>query len=194
MKYSLANIKKTSHKNRYFSFAVFILILAFLGMAIYNTNRPTNKGELTSESTNQEASILDNETSQNAENQFSAPPGLNKTKLDGYLVIDEWGIKLQLKDFDKVFYTYEDRGENNYGTPETITTIKVKSEFLQNKDCNAGINWSRGKNLDPQLKAIAVRIGDYYYVSGSTSYDCGNVGDNDLNKRLQKDFVKIEAL
>ena len=114
----------------------------------------------------------------------------------GYLVIKEWGVKIKMKDAEKVTYTYSATGkgeEQSNGTYDSSVGLAVKPEFLQNKTCKVSVGYDRYTKVIDFFKESAPKIGNYYYISGGSPYNCENDADNALNKSIRTDFVNIVA-
>lgn len=115
------------------------------------------------------------------------------TKKD--VTITEWGVKIALRDYDKVNFTViTEAGEAPFGAVfEAVATPSFKPQFLQNKDCAPGLALYRSKVSPVSGSASAEKkIGDYYYfVTGGPGpcSDDPNSADDKLKARFTSDFT-----
>ncbi len=116
----------------------------------------------------------------------------------GYLVVKEWGVKIKMKEAAKVTYTY---GSEEFDDPrngehgDSGISLEVKPEYLQDKTCKVSVGWARYKTIkDSFFLERARKIGDYYFMSSGSPYNCGNDADNALNQSIRNDFGNLEVL
>lgn len=161
------------------------------GKILYSQPKPTNSATPTD--TTELTSLV------GAEEETQAVPSTNVNKetasnAGGYLVVKEWGIKLKMQEAEKVTYTHKNYSYAQYGQEVSAVTLSVKPEYLKDKSCNLSADWTRYQKLNDQLKDVAVKIGEYYFVNGSQPNNCKNAEDNELYKKILSEFTNIEPL
>lgn len=106
--------------------------------------------------------------------------------------IKEWGVKIALRDSDKVQFSVEDTGGTLSNDKYDGTAVPTfKPAFLQDKTCTPGLALYRAKtkfSVDTNQK----QIGEYYYQitggPGSCSADPQHNPDDILKGRFLQDF------
>ena len=114
----------------------------------------------------------------------------------GYLVIKEWGVKIKMKDAAKVTYDYTSQvTDDDKGKPDSSITLKVKPEYMPDENCKVSVGWTRYTSIsDERFLEITKKIGDYFFISGGSPYNCENEANNALNASVRADFGNLEAL
>lgn len=151
-------------------------LLAFLGYYVYSQqNKPADTQNTQSTSPNPE--------------QSEQP-----TSNEGYVEIKEWGVKIALRDYDKVQFELVNQAGSASGIEldfESYATPTFKPEFLQDDTCEPGVSVYRSEKsfTDRGQK----KIGDFYYTiaggPGACSDDPENNPDDQLQTRFLKDFT-----
>lgn len=161
---------------------VIVGVIGGVGYFVYNSQKKTSKP-------------LDNAANSQTEPQNTSTPDNTTTvsapdKYAGNLVIKEWGLRMNMKDADKVTYEYHGSGlEDDKGQQESYITLVVKPDYLQDKTCTVSVGITRYKSVNSEFFiGIAKKIGDYYYIGGGSPYSCGNEADDALNKSARTDF------
>lgn len=117
----------------------------------------------------------------------------------GYLVIKEWGVRLQMENADKVTYDFYDTpgtDPSGAGTYQSRISVHVKPEYLQDKSCDLGAGMYRFDPTDIN-QAFAPRgkkIGSYYYLIGDSPHLCGNDQDELVNQTIRGEFTLLRNL
>lgn len=115
-----------------------------------------------------------------------------------YLEVKEWGLKVKMRDADKVTYTYDGSPGSSYGGYESSISFKIKPEHLRDKNCKLELGMFRTS----QVPGFTHRkIGDKYYFITGSPYGCvnsdgsENTVDNNLKKTIQEQLSldNIEA-
>ena len=127
---------------------ILVAIVGFTGYYVYNNNKKTDKN-----TTNQETSKTTTED-----------------KNAGYLVINEWNVRVKLGSADPTFVTYKITKEPSTGY-ESVN-LYLKEIVTSNTNCQSlGIVITRTKeNLPP----ASVKIDDYYYGVGGSPASCND--------------------
>ncbi len=129
------------------------------------------------------------------EQQAESEEDVNK----GYLVVDEWGVRIKLRDADRVkSYSYDSKASDIFGIKyDSSITPVINPHNSQNTNCKSiGVTMFRSKT-NPNVDSKKVD-GYYFFMTGSPGQctDDPDDPDNQLNIRLIKDFNprNIEAL
>jgi len=163
---------------------VIVGLVGTVGWLVYDRQKSKSDDKDTAVQTSQQES---------SKNQTVTPKPVPNT---GYLVVKEWGVKIKMKDADKVSYDYTAKVyENDKGKADSSIGLKVKPEFLENKSCEPSVSLTRYTSVsDEFFVKRATKIGNYYFISGGSPYNCGNDADNALNNSVRADFGNLEAL
>lgn len=165
-----------------------VVAVGFAGYRVYE-----NSKDKTADNQNTQADTSKQEAAPQPTTQTE-----QKDKNEGYLVIKEWGVKIKMKDSDKVTYVFDDVDAEDPASGESYDSsmaLQVKDEFLQDKSCKVSVGWSRYPTLkDDFFIQRAKKIGDYYFISGGSPYNCGNDADNAINQSVRSDFGNLETL
>lgn len=161
------------------------------GRILYSQPRPTSS--LTPSDTSELTTLVE------AEETAQSVPSTNANKEASsnsaeYLEVKEWGIKLKMQEAEKVTYAHKNFSYAQYGQEVSAITLTVRPEYLKDKSCNLSVDWTRYQKLNEQLKDVAIKIGEYYFVNGSQPNNCKNAEDNELYKRILSEFTNIEPL
>ncbi len=164
------------------------------GKILYSQPKPTNS--ITPTDTTDTTDLT---TLVETEEKTKSVPSTNISKevasnAENYLVVKEWGIKLKMQEAEKVTYAHKNYSYAQYGQEVSAITLTVRPEYLKDKSCNLSVDWTRYQKLNDQLKDVAVKIGEYYFVNGSQPNNCKNAEDNELYKKILSEFTNIESL
>ena len=108
-----------------------------------------------------------------------------------FLVITEWGVKLPVSDIDKVsIVVKQESGTLNTGGAYTeVADPSFKTDALQDKKCDPGINLFRSKTVfEGADETSQKKVGDYYYTVAGGPGPCESEADNDLKARFNSEF------
>jgi len=121
----------------------------------------------------------------------------SQTSTDGYLVIEEWGIKIKMRDADKItpsVYFPEAPiqffGNNAYWDSQISYTINENA--LHNKECSDNANGAILRFVSTGGSTNYRIVGNYAYFSmpAPGAGQCGsNAEDLALQQRILEDFV-----
>lgn len=169
---------------------VIIGLIGFVGWYLWHSRPVKTKTTITNTSSTKN-------TASNTPSKSTTKPAADVNA--GYLVIKEWGVKIKLRDSDKVTYTYDatqkDKQGEGDGIIDSMIDLEVKSKYYLNKECNPAVGYTRySKVTDSFFVERATKIGNYYYMSSGSPFNCENDSDNALNGRIREDLVDIVAL
>lgn len=122
-----------------------------------------------------------------------------------YLTIKEWGVKISLRDTDKVSYAYTSQPNGSYYGSSYDSTIDV--ELKAGQEPPAGCSSKVGALLRSKDKPQPTdvnghpsisnfkQIGSYYYfVPGGDPACSNNQAHEELQKRIREDLLNITQL
>lgn len=116
------------------------------------------------------------------------------TDSNSYYKIEAWGIKVALRDADKVDLKIDDKQGELIGTDpfNGVAEPQFKDSALEDKTCTPGVALYRSKTSFSSFASTEQKVGDYYYVvtggPGSCSDDPANNPDDQLKTRFLEDF------
>ncbi len=131
------------------------------------------------------------ETSKDAtKDSTSSSDSSSGSTSDGYVTIKEWGIKIKLKEAEKVYFKVDNKpGEATFGKYDAVATPYFKSQYLQDKECTPGVALFRTKTIDDFFKEGATKIGVYYYIITGGPGACSNDPDHNPDDQLKIRFL-----
>ncbi len=113
-----------------------------------------------------------------------------KRKNPKFLTITEWNVQMPMNDASKVLYQYSGACNNplGFGKCDSAITLEVKSELYKNKNCKISDGLYRYTTVDQVAVSSFKKIGKFYFTGSGNAYDCQNIHDNELNKKIRSEF------
>jgi Tfp pilus assembly protein PilE len=176
-------MKKQSHSAGFGVLEIILVVavvglLGFLGYYVYSQqNKPA-----------------DTQNTQTQTDANSEEKTETTQKIKEYVEIKEWGLKVALRDYDKVDFKVQNQSGYLPGdeyTYEAVAGPSFKKEFLQDDTCEPGLSLFRSKiSFNGRAEK---KIGEYYYTvaggPGRCSDDPENNPDDQLKTRFLQDFT-----
>lgn len=108
-------------------------------------------------------------------------------------VISEWGIKLRLRNAEKLEYSYKAGGDflaTVQNTYDSSIVPKFELEYLDSKECvQPGIGVYRSKEVNNGSQSSNIKkLGDHYYFITGAPGQCSSGSASDL--KLQSTFLE----
>ncbi|HEX5456116.1 MAG TPA: hypothetical protein VFW77_01990 [Candidatus Saccharimonadales bacterium] len=187
-------MKKLNNKGFGVVEAILILIIVGIigGTGVYVYKQNQSDKDLGSGGNSQ---IQKTASDSQADKQTAQTPAAEDSN-KGFLVIKEWGIKVKLRDSDKVTgYTYDSKPGDIFGYKyDSAVTPVIKLINAKNENCKTiGVYMYR---TDKNYEGVTKKVGDHYFlVTGSPGQCADSTNDPDelANQRLVKDFVPANA-
>ena len=172
---------------------ILITLIGGVGYFVFSKqNEKSNDTATTTEITNEQSNKKDEVVSTDTQ------PDANTN--DGYLVINEWGVKIKNTESSKIAYkvvneSMSDKKGDKYNSK---VILSIKPEYLkQVKECNIGVEMYRYPTK-PSL-GNNIQVGASYYGIIGTPTNCTN-NESDSDTILQKsilnqlDVQKLQAV
>jgi len=205
---AIFNAKSPSSKWRIIALIAIIFLVLSLGFCTFLLIESSNK-ESAKNSANDELNVYRaelatcRETASSACNNDdsaseSADRNTNNTtekKNDGYLAINEWGIKIKISNAEKVAYSYIGSAQSwDMGRTDSFIVILVRSESLQTKTCHNEIGRVyRMESVQYQPENSTIKIIDrygYYIIGAQDGGICSDV-ENDMINRIHSEVLDV---
>jgi len=171
---------KTNQKG--FSILIVILmiaIIAAIGILAFKVVHDKNKDKR-------------QDTTQNSQKNSSSTntPAKTPTEATAPVDIPSWGVKITLRDANKVQLTTENKSGKllDVDSYEGVAVPKFVAGAVQDPTCIPSLSLFRSKTSFSQA-AEQKKIGDYYYMITGAPGPCDNDADNQLKTRFLKDFT-----
>lgn len=154
-----------------------ITIIGGTGFYIYQSNKQVDKSLQSANTDAKFAREKKDKTSQAVADKHT----------HGYVVVKEWGVKVKVRDADKVDVKVSNEpGDSPVGRTDGSVTLIFKSDALQDQSCSPGVSLYRSTKQDDFGNAKLIN-GRYYFVTGSPG-PCSQDSDNQLKERFLDDF------
>ena len=165
---------------------VILVIIGGTGYYVWHSKQQTDKTLSQAEKTSQ---ITPRITAKKASNTSTST---SSSKSASYVNLTEWGIKIKIRDADKVVFTIDDSVTKPYGI-DAIGTAgpKFKPEALVDKSCEPGVSLYRS-NQSPGDFANKKVNEKYYWITGGPGACSNNPTTNPddiLKQRFLQDFI-----
>ena len=169
---------------------IVLVVVGLLGFAGWYVWQKNNKSD---DSQNNQATTQ-NDQEQTAPQETPTPEEAPANN-DGFLVLEAWGVKLPLRDYDKVQIEIKNQdGRLDHASDyEAYAEPSFKAGVMQDKTCTAGLNLYRSKSNFPDFQ-VKKKIGDYYYVTTGSPFVCNNAADQQINARFVEDFSSAKLI
>ena len=177
-------IDKQTHQSGSAALIITIFITAIIAGGVgYTWWQNSNKQEV--QATNTQTDSRDTED----ENQ-------NPSGQEGYLIIDEWGVKLKTSLVDHLEYQPQTLTNTGSPVPYDELGLKIKSSSVVDQYCvNFGTDLYRQQT--PTDNLYTKKIGDYYYyVKGAPGICSEEPSDVQIQRDILKDvdLANLEAI
>lgn len=168
---------------------VIVVLVGGTGYFVYHANKKTND-TLNSAAKVAQSSPKFAKKKTVAKSVAPAPaPTTPAPAATNYLTVAQWGVEVKMNDAGKVTYTYNSTCQDVAGSCDSSISLQVKPEFLQDKTCNISVGMSRFSSIDPRFAVNFKKVGNYYFETTGSPYNCGNDVDNNLNTSLKNEFI-----
>lgn len=136
--------------------------------------------------------VVMNNRDETSSDSSTSEQSSNVDDQDGYAVIEEWGVKVAMRDYDKFkFKVSEITDTDNLTTFQGVAEPSFKAGVLQDGPCYPGLSFYRSTE-QPQ-EYTSQKVGDYYYTVTGGPGRCNDQDldspDNKLQERFFEDFT-----
>ena len=177
------------HKQNGFGAIEILIVIVVVGLVagagwyVLSRNSANDKAQGANTNTQEEVNPSDE-----VQPASEPEPDAKDLKTVGFYEIEAWGIKIALRDYDKVQFEVKNDG---YADPS------FRAEFLQDKSCDPGAGLFRTKTKYSDGNGpIQTKVGEFYYhiegAPGACSSDPENNPDDKLKSRFLDDFTKLD--
>lgn len=163
-----------------------LALVTGVGYYVYHTQNEENKPQTSQNTSN----------TQGNESQQASTDSAKADNLAGYVAVKEWGVKVAIRDAEKVQYTIDNTPNTviSGDTYESHLSPSFKPEALQDKSCTPGVGMYRSKTKFANVgEDNQKKVGDYYYFvtggPGACSDNPETNPDDQLKTRFLADFA-----